>query len=200
MTAPQLIVTEAALRAFREAAREIEGDDVLRLKIDSKYQNDLYFAPLEPLDVVVTVSGLTIAMDARTAARSDGLKIDYVDGGAVGPGFKLENPNESSPIKGIRPADVVASLQRRERFHLVDVRSDAEHARARVDAARRLDAGYEAELERLPTSTKLVFLAHHTKGARAVADRFLARGFSDVWVVVGGIDGWSTMDPTIPRY
>lgn len=199
-SAPRLIVSEPALRAFRDAAREVEGDEVLRLKIDPRFQNDLYFGEPEPLDVVITVDGLTIAMDARTAARADGLEIDYVDGGATGPGFKLNNPNESSPIKGIRPADVVALLQRPERLHLVDVRPAHEHARARVDAARRLDEGYQAELDRLPRATKLVFLAHHTRGARPVAERYVARSFSDVWVVVGGIDAWSTMAPEIPRY
>lgn len=200
MTSPEVTITEGALRAFRDAAREVGDDEVLRLTIDSKFHNDLYFGPIEPLDVVVTVGGLRLAMDARTARRANGLKIDFVEGGAAGPGFKLDNPNESSPIKGIRPADLVELLQKREKLQLVDVRPESEWAKARVEAARRLDAAYQAELEALPKTTKLVFMAHHSTGARTIARQFHERGFSNVWIVVGGIDAWSTMDPDVPRY
>lgn len=200
MLSPEVTVTEVALRAFRDAATDSADGEVLRLTIDAKFQNDLYFGAPQPNDVIVDVGGLRLAMDPRTARRANGLQIDFVAGGATGPGFKLDNPNQSSRIKSVCPADVVSMLEKRERFQLIDARSADERKRAKVKAARLLDAAYEAELERLPKSTRLVFMGHHSTGGRETAQRFHDRGFIDVWYVMGGIDAWSTMDPDVPRY
>ncbi len=194
---PTVTITEAAARAFRAAAAEgADVDHVLRLSIDSRFQNDLFFGPRETGDVVVTVGGMELAMDASTARRADGLTIDYVEG-RTGTGFKLENPNRSSPVKGILPADLVRLLEGDERFELVDVRSAEERAKATVDGFNPMDEG---ELLAMPKTRKLVFLAHHGRGGQAAAQRFFERGFRDVRFVVGGIDAWSTMDPSVPRY
>jgi len=192
-------ITERALRAFRAAEPEAGAGEVLRLVIDGNFQNDLYFSAPDPGDVVVVVDGLRLAMDARTARRADGLHIDYVEGPS-GTGFKLDNPNASSAIQGILPADVVRLLEAGEVFHFIDARDEAERAQARLDAARPLDAAYGAELASAPRNAKLVFLGHHSSQGRAAARPFLERGFQNVWYVVGGIDAWSTMDPSVPRY
>lgn len=195
---PKVTITEHALAAIRDAAIEAEANDALRLKIDARFHNDLFFGPVEPNDVVIDVGGLRLAMDPGTAKRANGLKIELVDG--PNGGFKLDNPNESSPIRGVRPADVRLMLKKRERLELVDVRDESERALARIDAARRLDEAYEAELLARPKDTKLVFLSHHSGRSRATAQRFYDRGFTNVWFVFGGVDAWSTMDPSVPRY
>lgn len=196
---PKLTISNAALDAFRAASAEAGDADVLRLTIDARFYNDLFFGPTEPDDVVVAVDDLTIAMDASTARRADGLKIDFAED-ANGGGFKLDNPNQSPPFKGVRPADVRAMLERRERFVLVDARDASERAVATLEAARLLDPAFEAELLALPRDEKLVFLGHHTTRGRSAARSFFERGFTNVWYVVGGIDAWSTMDPSVPRY
>lgn len=198
---PTVTITSSALRAFRAAAKagDSEAGIVLHLTIDAHFQNELFFAPPEDGDVVVTASGLTMAMDARTARRAHGLTIDYVEG-VTGAGFKLENPNENPPVKGICPADVVAMLERGEDLELVDVRRADERSKAFVAASRWLDERYERELLARRKTAKLVFMAHHSRGGIAAAQRFFDRGFTNVWYVVGGIDGWSTMDPSVPRY
>lgn len=200
MIHPEVTVTEVALRAFRDAAAESADGEVLRLTIDAKFQNELYFGLGQPNDVVVDVSGLRLAMDPRTARRANGLRIDFIADGATGPGFKLDNPNQSSAVQGVCPADVLRMLEKRERFQLIDARSADEREKARVEAARALDAAYQAELDTLPRSTKLVFMGHHGTGGRETARQFHDRGFIDVWYVVGGIDAWSTMDPDVSRY
>ncbi len=172
---------------------------MLRLTIDASFKNDLYFATIELDDVVVVANGLELAMDSRTAQRANGLKIDFV-AAVSGAGFKIENPNERSVVKGIHPADLVRSLEKREKLHFIDLRSEAEHAKAKLGAARRLDEAYQRELDALTKDTKLVFLAHHSSGAQATAHAFYDRGFHNVWYVVGGIDAWATMDPDVPRY
>lgn len=199
MTEPDVIISEAALSAFRDAARDAGEGEVLRLTIDAGFRNELYFAAIEPDDVVIVASGLELAMDPRTARRANGLKIDFVDG-VGGAGFKLDNPNEGSPVKGIHPADLVGLLEKRQKLELIDVRPEAEQAKAKVESARRLDPAYQAELDALSKDAKLVFLAHHGGEAQVAARSFCDRGYRNVWYVVGGIDAWSTMDPAVPRY
>ena len=199
ITPPEVSISEIALSAFRDAAREAGDGEVLRLTIDAKFHNDLYFAAIEPNDVVIVVSGLELAMDARTARRANGLKIDFVDG-AAGPGFKLDNPNQDRPIRGIHPVDVARARNEHKKLQLIDVRPAVEQAKARVEGARQLDPAYQAELDALPKDAKLVFLAHHSSGAKAAARLFYDRGFHNVWYVVGGIDAWATMDQNVRRY
>src|SRR5690606_22194203 len=84
---PKVTITDAALRAVRavEADGGAEADSVLHLAIDAHFRNELYFGPKEPSDLVITASGITLAMDTGTARRATGLTIDYVDGpGGVG--------------------------------------------------------------------------------------------------------------------
>lgn len=196
---PTITITIPAQEVLRNVQQDANPTDVLRLKVDAMFDSDLYFDDRAPDDVVVEVNGFTIVMDARTASRSNGLIIEYIES-EVGAGFKLVNPNKTAPIEGIRPADVRRLLQKREKVVLVDVRTAAERSLANVDGARALDAAGEAELEALPKKTKLIFMSHHSNRARLAAQRFIARGFTNVLYVVGGIDAWSTMDPRVPRY
>lgn len=195
---PHVTITESALEAFRTAAGDANPDEVLHVAIDSHFHNELFFGPAEPKDLVITTQGFTLAMDRNTARRAHGLKIDFLAGPSGG--FKLENPNESSPVKGTRPAEVAEMLRKREKLELVDVREPAERAKAKVDAARPLDAQYEAELLARKKDTRLVFMCHHSSRSRRVAQQYVERGFTNVWYVVGGMDAWSTMDPAVPRY
>jgi monothiol glutaredoxin len=198
---PVITVTDAALRAVRiaEADQGAEADSVLHLTVDAHYQNDLYFGPKEPGELVITASGIAIAMDAGTARRVNGVTLDYTSGRG-GVGFKIDNPNESPPVKGIHPADLRRMLGRREAIELIDARGADERASASVASSRLLDERYERELLAMPKTEKLVFMAHHSRGGLTAALRFHERGFTNVWYVVGGIDGWSTMDPSVPRY
>ena len=198
LRARSVSVRHGAVRAV-EADGGAEADSVLHLTIDAHFQNELYFGPKEPGDLVITASGLTLAMDAGTARRATGLTIDYVDGPG-GVGFKLDNPNQSPPVKGIRPADLRRMLAGGEEIELIDARGADERTKASVDASRPLDERYERELLTMSKTKKLVFMAHHSRGGQSAAQRFYERGFTNVWYVVGGIDAWSTMDPTIPRY
>jgi len=196
---PTVTITETALQAFRGAAGEADADDALRLSIDARFQNDLYFGPREKSDIVITANGITLAMDAATAKRANGLKIDFVQGPG-GAGFKIDNPNEPPRVRAVRPEDVKQMLAAGEKLHFVDVRTEKERALAKVDAARLLDADYERELSALPKDSKLVFMCHHGVRSQNAAQQFLDRGFTNVWNVVGGIDAWSAMDPSVPRY
>ena len=196
---PSLEITETAVAAFRGAAVDGEADDALRLSIDARFQNDLFFGPRAAGDVIVTCNGITFAMDPATAARANGLKIDFVQT-PQGMGFKLDNPNAPPSVRTLRADDLRAQIQAGEKLVLVDVRTAQELATASVPGFRMLDAALSAELEALPKDAKVVFMCHHGVRSLAAAERYLERGFTNVWNLAGGIDAWSAMDPSVPRY
>lgn len=89
---PEVTVTAAATRAFREASPQSQGD-VVRLEISSAFKNDLSLGPRATDDVEVLAGGVTLFLDPASASRANGIAIDYVptsDGGA----FKITRPNE----------------------------------------------------------------------------------------------------------
>lgn len=196
---PKVTITDDAAGAFRAAFAEEGSEDIVHLTIDASYKNDLFVGPMEPGELVLTVNGITLAMDPASARRANGVTIDFVDGPS-GAGFKLDNPNESPPTKGTRPADLLTWLEAKEQLQFVDARNADERAKAKVSSARWLDETYETELLAMAKTTKLVFMGHHSRGGLDAARRFYDQGFKNVWYVVGGIDAWSTWDPSIPRY
>ncbi len=53
----------------------------------------------KPDDLRVEVRGVPFVLDAKSAARANGVSIDFVDR-ASGAGFKIENPNEpQTPVR-----------------------------------------------------------------------------------------------------
>jgi monothiol glutaredoxin len=50
-------------------------------------------------------------------------------------------------------------------------------------------------------ATMLVFHCHHGERSRAAAHHFVQQGFTNVYNVTDGIDGWSlNVDPSVRRY
>lgn len=196
---PAIEITEAAVAAFRGAAAEGEAGEALRLSIDARFQNDLFFGPRTAEDVVVTSNGITLALDPATAARARGMKIDFVQT-PQGMGFKIDNPNAPPSVKSVRAEELRRWIEAGEKLVLVDVRTPQEHATASVAGFRLLDGELSRELEAQPKDAKLVFLCHHGVRSMAAAERYLERGFTNVWNLAGGIDAWSAMDPSVPRY
>ena len=55
--------------------------------------------------------------------------------------------------------------------------------------------------EELPADQPLACLCHHGARSMQVASFLIARGFSQVVNIAGGINAWSAeVDPTVPRY
>ncbi len=86
-------------------------------------------------------------------------------------------------------------------LELWDVRTEAERRVARIEGARHLDQAGAEHIEDLDRGTLLVFHCHHGIRSQSAAQHFLAKGFSNVCNVVGGIEAWSVqVDPSVPRY
>jgi len=200
---PTIHVTEAALNAFRGAlADSVEGAaEVLHLKIDARFQNDLYFAPREPGTLEVAVQGLSLFIDPASARRADGLRIDFVDGANAG--FKIDNPNQPAPpatVKQLSPAELKELLDQ-DKVTLFDVRPEHERALASLPQARALDEAGQEYLFSLDRGAPIAFLCHHGMRSQNAAQQVLSEGFRNVYNVRGGIHAWSeSVDRGVPQY
>lgn len=195
---PVIQITPAALAAFRGALDENADGEVLHLKIDGRFQNDLYFAPQEPNTLAVESGGLTLYLDRASLRRANGMSIDFIDGANAG--FKIENPNEPPSVKQITPAEANERIARGE-LELFDVRPDFERELASVKAARPLDEAGQKYLFSLDHERPIAFLCHHGMRSQSAAEQILSEGFRNVHNVKGGIHAWAeTVDSSIPRY
>lgn len=195
---PDYTVSDSAKEVLLEALKQ-EGGEAVRLTIDARFRPSLGVDRIGPLDLRVEANDVVFAVDRGTAKRSNGLSIEFIQGD--GGGFKLDNPNEP-PKVGQMSSQVLAQwLKDGKTFELIDVRTDDERAKAKIEGARLLDETYKAELLDMPKDTPMVFQCHHGGRSQAAAEFFLGQGFTKVNNLVGGIDAWSTeVDSSIPRY
>jgi monothiol glutaredoxin len=198
--APQLSVSPAAQRAIAQAKGEEQG--MLRLEVSPDFEHALSIDEPDASDFRVEAGGITVLIDPESAARAEGVRIDY-EGGAAGDqgGFRIDNPNEPIKVRALTPAALKSMMDSNERFELYDVRTPEEHARANIAGARLLDDEAVKHVTGLDKDTPLVFHCHHGGRSQAAAERFVRDGFKRVYNLTGGIDAWSTaVDPSVPRY
>lgn len=195
---PDVTLTDGAVAAFREAAKDAD-EEHLRLEITPQFQHALSFGPKLPGDVEVISNGFTLLMDRGTARRAEGLKIDFVEGEDA-TGFKIDNPNEPPRVKPMTPSELKQKLDAKEEVFVFDVRPEDERAIAKLEAAIPLDEAGREKLASLDKGATVVFLCHHGMRSQAAAEHYLQQGFKNVWNLRGGIDAWSALDPSVPRY
>jgi len=194
---PTITVSDAALSAFRGALLDADGE-VLHLKIDARFQNDLYFAPREPGTLELDLRGLALFVDSASARRADGMSIDFIDGPNAG--FKIENPNQPASVKQLTPAEL-KDLLGKGKVTLFDVRPEHERALASVAEARPFDEAGQEYLLSLDRNAPVAFLCHHGMRSQNAAEQVLGEGFRNVYNVRGGIHAWSeTVDRNVPQY
>jgi monothiol glutaredoxin len=104
-------------------------------------------------------------------------------------------------IRQISAAELKSMLDSGTPLQFWDVRTETERQIARIDGARHLDEAGVAHLEALARDALLVFHCHHGIRSQHAAEHFLAKGFTNICNLVGGIEAWSVLiDPKIPRY
>ena len=194
----ELTVSPAAVAAFKAAAPD--GTAAIRLTISAQFEHDLAFDTPSGADHTVMVDGFAILLDVQSAARANGVIIDYTET-PQGAGFTIHNPNQPPRVVQLTALELAAMRERGEPFELVDVRTPEEQATARIEGSRLLDADYHKELLRLDHGTPLVFQCHHGVRSQAAAEYFVQAGFTKVFNLRGGIDAWSMLvDADVPRY
>lgn len=197
-TAPRIELTEAARKAVKDASQGQDG--ALRLGVSSRFEYELALDEPRNGDFEIDAGGVKLIIDRMSAKRADGIRIDYSS--ENGGGFSIDNPNEPARVRPLKPAELKAMLAKGGAApRLIDVRSEQEHATAKIEGGKLLDADVEHELEQLDRGTPLVFYCHHGMRSQAAAERFVRDGFKKVYNLEGGIDAWSReVDPSVPRY
>jgi Fe-S cluster assembly iron-binding protein IscA len=93
-----VIATPAAITKLAALIVEHPEDPVVRLTIIDRDADRIVFgitleSAARPDDVVQEVGGLTMATEARSAARMDGVTLDYLEPG----GFRFVHPDLPPP-------------------------------------------------------------------------------------------------------
>jgi monothiol glutaredoxin len=89
--APTIEITDEAAQILRDA-RERSQFPELHLAIDARFQTRLGFAPRQGSEIEVESNGLTLLLDADSATRADGVRVEVADT-PQGRGLVLQNPN-----------------------------------------------------------------------------------------------------------
>lgn len=197
--APNVTVTPAAKQAIERAKGDEQG--LLRLEISVDFEHALSIDEPDASDLRVDAGGIQVLIDRESAARANGVRIDFEAGPSGDGGFRVDNPNEPAKVRPLSPAALKSMIDSGERFELYDVRTEEERKLATITGARLLDEAAAQHVASLDKDTPLVFHCHHGGRSQAAAERFVREGFRRVYNLVGGIDAWSTsVDPSVPRY
>jgi len=194
---PTIVVTPAAQKAIAAAA-DGEPDGALRIEVTPQFEYSLSIDEAGPGDLKVDAGGVIVLLDRQSAARANGLRIDFSEAGEGG--FKIENPNEPPKVRQI-DVRALKSLLDGGAIELFDVRTPDERAKAVIAGAQHFDAAAQQKLASLDKETPIFFHCHHGGRSQQAADHYLRQGFKQVHNVAGGIDAWSTqVDPSVARY
>jgi monothiol glutaredoxin len=197
---PAITITDAAAAKCREAAEGADAPLSLRFSISSQYEYDIGLGDAGHGDITVVANEVPVVFDRGSAKRANGLVLDYVEEN-MSAGFSITNPNEPAKVNDLQPQELKAWMDEGKTFELFDVRTDEERETALIEGARQLNDDGHKYLMELPKDTVLVFHCHRGGRSQQAADYFLAEGFTDVYNLVGGIDGWSTtVDTSQTRY
>ena len=119
---------------------------------------------------------------------------------------RIEPDDGSDRLRGPVVTEIsVTELKRRldahEDFMLLDVREPDEVAVASIAGATAIRmAEIPANVAALPADRPIVVMCHHGGRSAQVTGYLNAQGFANAVNLDGGIDAWSMLDPTVPRY
>ncbi len=108
---------------------------------------------------------------------------------------------QESGYRSITPRELKERLDGGEGLVLLDVREPWEFAVARIGGSKLVPM---AELlDRLPEldpDAETVVVCHHGVRSAYVTQLLYRSGFREVLNLEGGLDAYSTVDPSVPRY
>jgi monothiol glutaredoxin len=198
--AVNVTVSPRAGQELSAALKDGSPGDVIHLTITGGWEHQLDLGPKEATHVTVDAGGITLQLDRASAAKADGVTIDFIED-ATGAGFKIDNPNRPAIVREIGPVEFKNLIESGKVKHVYDVRTPRERETAQIAGTTLLDDAAMAQIETLPKDTPLAFHCHHGGRSRGAAEHFLKSGFKTVYNMAGGIDAWSQqVDPSIKRY
>lgn len=195
---PQITITPAAAAMLKQAIADAGDGYALQIDIDAAWNARLQLAQRDDSAIASESEGIRAQFDLASARRARGLSIDWADD-ERGKGLVIDNPNAPPKVRNLTPAEASARAQAGT-LTIVDVRPAEERAVASIPLDHAtFDDGVE-EIEALPKDTPLAFLCRSGGRSAQAAEHFRALGFGEVYNVVGGINAWAEIDPSVPRY
>lgn len=197
-TPPNIEITAAAADMLGKAIANAGEGFSLQIQIDNGFNASLQLAPHDEGAIASESNGIRAQFDLASAQRARGLRIDWADD-ARGKGLVIDNPNAPPKVRAIAPADAAQRVNAGG-LVIVDVRPADERAKAALAVPfANFDDGME-DIEAIDKATPLAFLCHSGGRSGQAAEHFRALGFTEVYNVTGGIDAWSGIDSSIPKY
>ncbi|MEW5835490.1 MAG: Grx4 family monothiol glutaredoxin [Pseudomonadota bacterium] len=186
-TPPEITITDKAAEMIRQGTADAQGV-VIHLEIGPDYSAGFQLAPAGDFDIVAESNGLTIHFDPASAQRAKGIVIDWVST-VQGEGLSLKFPG-AQQVHDMTVQELGQRLAAGD-IILVDVRPAASRAMLPALPQARIleDEGYDA-FAALPKDTPIAFVCQRGISSRAVAERFASHGFSQIFNVEGGMEGW----------
>ena len=109
--------------------------------------------------------------------------------------------NVMPELSEIQPAELKNRLAKGEKLLIVDVREPWEIAAASIAGTLNIPMGdIPSRLIELDPDRETIVMCHHGIRSAQVATFLSRNGFEKVINLAGGIDAWSDIDPSIPRY
>ncbi|HET7478513.1 MAG TPA: rhodanese-like domain-containing protein [Rubrobacteraceae bacterium] len=101
----------------------------------------------------------------------------------------------------ITPGELKSRLDSGERPVLLDVREPWEYEAARIEGSRLIPLGeMPHRVSELDPARETVVICHHGARSAYVAQALTRSGFSKVLNLEGGLDAYSRVDASVPRY
>lgn len=198
--APTIKLSDEALLAFRDANASREEGECFRLSVNADFTHSLSIDFRHDDDFVVNFGDVEIIIDPYSAARADGISLDFLKD-HLESGFTFENPNEPPMVQELSVEDFKSWEAKGNAPILVDVRTRLEWEKACIKQAKFFEEFKKEDIAALKKDEPIVFFCHHGGRSRRMAESFRMRGFTKVYNLTGGIDAWSrTIDPSVPTY
>jgi monothiol glutaredoxin len=206
-TPPKLTVTAAAMDAIKSAMADTPAGVGLHMLVDVNFNAQFQLRPVSGREIVAEVDSLRVHFDPVSAARANGIAIDWVED-VRGAGLVIRNPN--APARASEPGPPVKDISVHElhdriitgTIDVIDVRPAQARSIAPFPQPHDvLDDSTRERLEALPRDVPIAFLCHHGNSSLRAAEHFRSLGFHDLYNVVGGIDAWAReIDTKVPLY
>jgi rhodanese-related sulfurtransferase len=108
---------------------------------------------------------------------------------------------ESSCYENITPRALKSRLDAGERPALLDVREPWEFELARIEGSELIPMSQlEGRFTELDPDAEIVVICHHGNRSSYVAMALQRAGFENVLNLEGGLDAYSSVDKSVPRY
>ena len=104
-------------------------------------------------------------------------------------------------LSEIDPIELKRRLSKGEKLLILDVRQGWEIATASIAGTLNIPMGdIPSRLAELYPDRETIVMCHHGVRSAQVAMYLARSGFERVLNLAGGIDAWSEIDPSVPRY